>query len=385
MRWMTLTLVALGLMTQDAAATSPTAVWVYGAHRWRPATAEARLAQLPAAARHLYLSVEDGRRLVIDDPADAARLSDLLDLAQGRLGLTVDAMLLQDPSWASDPEGAIARVARVVAFQRREQAAGRRGFHGLHFDIEPFSTEEWGCGGAADRRTIVHRLRAVFAGIRGALQASGADLPLSAALPWWLVTRGADLPDADARAWLRTLDEIVVMVYGDPGGPLVGESPSSVLARVGPGATWTGLPAGRGVRIGLATYEYQNEAALAGSMRRVAAELGGWTGFRGLAVFAYGQPFHAPLVTDVQGRVVDGAGRPVGGATIRGDDELAHSSRCGTFELRGLPAGPARIIVEADGFSPASVTVTGLVPGRLREIPPVVVTRRQAHARRAAP
>jgi hypothetical protein len=387
-RWITLTLIALALMTKDgaaAAAGSGTAVWMYGAHRWSPATAEARLARLPAAARHLYLSVEDGRRLVMDDPADAERLADLLDLAEGRLGLTVDAMLLQDPSWASDPDGATARVTRVVAFQRTMRAAGRHEFRGLHFDIEPFSTEEWECSAATDRRMTVRRLQAVFAGIKHVVQASGADLPLSAALPWWVVTRGAELPDADPRAWLGALDEIVLMVYGDPGGPLVGESAARVLARVGRGPTWAGLPAGRGFRIGLATYEYHNEAALAASMRQVGAGLARWTGFRGLAVFAYGQPFDAPLVTAVKGRVVDGGGRPIAGATIRGNDQLARSSGCGLFDLRGLPAGRAQITVEAEGFSPASVTVGDLVPGRLREMAPIALKQRQATGGRVGP
>jgi Carboxypeptidase regulatory-like domain len=351
--------------------------WVYGAHRWRPATVEARLAHLPGAARHLFLSVEDGRRLIMDDPADGERLADLLDLAEGRLGLTVDAMLLQDPSWASDPEGAIARVARAVTFQRAVSAAGRHGFRGLHFDIEPFSTEEWGCGAAGDRRVIVRRLQAVFARIRHVVQASGMDLRLSAALPWWVVSRSAELPDAAPRAWLGTLDEIVLMVYGDPGGPLVGESAAGVLARAGGGMSWAGIPPGHGFWIGMATYEYASEAALAASMHQVAAGLDRWPGFRGLAVFAYGQPFNSPLVTIVQGRVVDGAGRPVAGATIRGNDEPARSSRCGVFELRGLPAGRAQITVEAAGFAPSSVTVAGLVPGHLREIPPIALKPRQ--------
>ena len=389
-RWIALTFIALALAAGDATAAlagAGTAVWVYGAHRWHPSTMPGRLAQLPGAARHLYLSVEDGRRLITDDPGDAGRLADLLDLAEGRLGFTVDAMLLQDPAWASDPEGATARVLRIVAFQRAMQAGGRHGFRGLHFDIEPFSTDEWDCAGSGDRRTMMHGLQTVFAGIRHAVEASDPDLLLSAALPWWVIshsTDGTETPEAGPRAWLETLDEIVVMVYGDPGGPLVGSSAAGVLERVG-GARWSTVPAGRGFRIGLATYEYRDDAALAASMREVAAGLDRWPGFRGLAVFAYGQPFNAPLVTTVSGRVVDGAGRPIAGATISANGELTHTSRCGLFELRGLPPGLARVMVEAEGFLPAVVPVAGLRPGHLREIPPVSLKPRQAPAGTAGP
>ena len=44
------------------------AIWVYGANRWTPAEEDAELARLAAVARRLYLSVEDGPRLLVDDP-----------------------------------------------------------------------------------------------------------------------------------------------------------------------------------------------------------------------------------------------------------------------------------------------------------------------------
>jgi hypothetical protein len=373
--------VVLALMTGAEAGTSvgtDTAVWVYGAQRWSPSSAEARMRHLPGAARRLYLSIEDGRRLDIDDPAVAERLAGLLDLATGRLGLAVDAMLLQDPSWGSDPAGASARVARVVAFQRARMRAGRPGFGGLHFDIEPFSTDEWACAGVDERRMITRRLREVFVAVARVVRESGTGLRLSAALPWWLAAPGAERAEAAPRAWLGILDEVVLMVYGEPGGPLIGESAATVLARIGGDEAWAGLPPGRGVRIGLATFEYRDETALAASMRRVKAGLAGRPGFRGLAVFAYGQPFDAPLLTAVEGRVVDGAGRPVAGAVVRGNDRMTRSAPCGLFHLRGLRTGPVEITVEAPGYSPRSVPVAGLVPGRLRQIPPIVLTQHAA-------
>src|SRR3972149_2671126 len=117
-------------------------------------------------------------------------------------------MPLQDPAWTSDPDGAIRRAGRVLAFHAARRAAGRPGFTGLHFDVEPHTEEARLCAEAPARRE------------------TGPRLP-----------RGG----------------------------------------VGP--------------------------ALAGR-----------PGFGGLAVFAHGQPFDAPLVTSLEGRVLDREGRPVAGA-----------------------------------------------------------------------
>ncbi len=352
------------------------ATWLYGAHRWPGASVLAELGRLPADARRLYLSVEDGTRLLLDEPDEARRLGVLLDAAHARLGLAVDAMLLQDPAWASDPEGAIRRAARVLAFHAARRAAGRQGFTGLHFDVEPHTEEAWRCADARARRETVLGLQRVFAGVaRLARDAAGPGLRLSAALPWWLGPLSAEVREAAPAAWLAGLDEVVLMVYGDPGGPLVGESPAAVLRRVDDARLWAELPPGRGLRIGLATHEYRDAAALQVALREVAAALAQRPGFRGLAVFAHGRPFDAPLVTSLEGRVLDPQGRPVAGARVRAADQETRSNRCGLFLLRRLPAPAADVAIDADGFTPARVSAPGLTPGRHRELAPVVLRR----------
>jgi hypothetical protein len=59
------------------------------------------------------------------------------------------------------------------------------------------------------------------------------------------------------------------MVHGDPGGPLVGESAGATLRRIDDARLWGDLPRGRGLRIGLATYEYPDPAALETTNRKV--------------------------------------------------------------------------------------------------------------------
>src|ERR1700730_8515743 len=100
-RWTSVMLLA-ALVTGPivrASARPDVAVWVYGAHQWAPGDVETKLSHLPGGARHLFLSVEEGPRLILDDPVNARRIADLLDRAGDKLGLTVDAMLLQDPAW----------------------------------------------------------------------------------------------------------------------------------------------------------------------------------------------------------------------------------------------------------------------------------------------
>ena len=281
--------------TGAARDTREAAIWVYGAQRWTPEERDAHLARFAAVARRLYLSIEDGARLLVDDP-DGARLGEFLDRASGRFGLAVEAMLLQDPGWVGDPAGATERVRRVVAFHAARRARGQPGFAGLHFDIEPHSEEAWACATPAERAATLRRLHEVFRRARAAVHA-GAPAPaplLTAALPWWLGHLSVEVPNAAPAEWLAELDEVVLMVYGDPGGPLVGESTAAVLRRIDDARLWHNLPPGRGLRIGLATFEHKDLPALRANIAGVEAALGARTGFRGVAIFANDQAVRLP-------------------------------------------------------------------------------------------
>ncbi|HEY7139350.1 MAG TPA: carboxypeptidase-like regulatory domain-containing protein, partial [Methylomirabilota bacterium] len=356
--------------------TRDTAVWVYGAQRWTPEERDAQLARFATFARRLYLSVEDGPRLLVDDP-DGARLGELLDRATGRFGLAVEAMLLQDPGWTGDPAGATERVRRVVTYHAARRARGQAGFAGLHFDIEPHSEEVWACATAPERAATLSQLHEVFRRARAAVQ-QGAPAPapqLTAALPWWLGHLSVEVPNAAPAAWLAELDEVVLMVYGDPGGPLVGESVPAVVRRIDDTRLWRDLPPGRGLRIGLATFEHKDLAALRATIAGVESAFGQRAGFRGTAIFANDQVWDAPLVPFVEGRVVDVAGRAVAGARLRGAGHDVESNRCGGFGFKGLPVEGVELEVTAQGYLPIRVPVGRLVPGRVRELPPVRLER----------
>ena len=105
-----------------APAAPDAAIWVYGADRWTPEERDAQLARFATVARRLYLSIEDGARLLVDDP-DGVRLGEFLDRATGRFGLAVEAMLLQDPGWAGDPAGGLS----VSGASSRSTPPGGRG------------------------------------------------------------------------------------------------------------------------------------------------------------------------------------------------------------------------------------------------------------------
>jgi carboxypeptidase family protein len=352
------------------------AIWVYGAQRWTPEERDAQLARFATFANRLYLSIEDGPRLLVDNP-DGVRLGDFLDRATGRFGLAVEAMLLQDPGWAGDPAGATERVRRVVAYHAARRARGLPGFAGLHFDIEPHSEEVWACATPAERGATLRSLHEVFHRARAAVQ-EGAPAPrpqLTAALPWWLGHLSVEVPNAAPAEWLVELDEVVLMVYGDPGGPLVGESVPAIIRRIDDARLWRDLPAGRGLRIGLATFEHKDLAALRATIAGVESTFGARLGFRGIAIFANDQVWDAPLVPFVEGRVVDASGGGVAGARLRGAGHDVVSNRCGGFGFKGLPVEGVDLEVTAGGYRPTRVTVGRLVPGRVRELPPVRLER----------
>jgi hypothetical protein len=268
-------------------------------------------------------------------------------------------------------------VRRVVTYHAARRARGQAGFAGLHFDIEPHSEEVWACATAPERAATLSQLHEVFRRARAAVQ-QGAPAPapqLTAALPWWLGHLSVEVPNAAPAAWLAELDEVVLMVYGDPGGPLVGESVPAVVRRIDDTRLWRDLPPGRGLRIGLATFEHKDLAALRATIAGVESAFGQRAGFRGTAIFANDQVWDAPLVPFVEGRVVDVAGRAVAGARLRGAGHDVESNRCGGFGFKGLPVEGVELEVTAQGYLPIRVPVGRLVPGRVRELPPVRLER----------
>ena len=351
------------------ARTPHVATWVYDAHLWAPARVESELARVPGGARRLYVSVESGRRLVLDDPAAAARIGQLLDVAHGR-GLDVEAMLLQDPEWAADADGAVRRIERALAFHAGRRAAGRPAFAGLHFDIEPHTEEAWQCADAGGRAEIVRGLQRVFAAVARRVAAEGGGLRLSAALPWWLGPLSEHVREAAPAGWLADLDEVVLMVYGDPGGPLVGETPAAVIRRVDDARLWGDLPARPW------TPDRARQLRVPGRGRAGGRAPGGGRGPR--------RPPRLPRARRLRPRAtLRRPARDLRRGPARRSAGPPRRRRAGAGGRPGDAQQPVRAVLpppaarrrpprwspRADGFAPARFTAAGLVPGRHRELP----------------
>lgn len=358
------------------AAAADLAVWVYDFARWSEDQREAKSAALPAGTRHVYAGVEDGPRLLLEDRFWTADIQRSVEILRERPGIAVHATILQDTRWLDDPAGALQRLALVLEANllRPHQA-----FAGVHVDVEPHRLEEWECGDTPARRSLVQKHQRLLARIAQAISPQTKNikgrLQLSATLPWWIASLSADIPEALPSRWLDHLDEIVLMAYGEPGGPLVGGSSRALLQRLENARLWQGIPPGKGIRIGLATYEYANRAELLATGQELDKALGHQGGYRGTAIFHSDGAYGAPLVASVRGLVQDPVGRPVARARVRIGHRETVTNRCGRFGLRDLPSPTVELKVGGLGLQTLIVPVAGLTPGRELEIPPVVVDR----------
>jgi hypothetical protein len=66
----------------------------------------------------------------------------------------------------------------------------------------------------------------------------------------------------------------------------------------------------------------------------------------------------------------------VAGAAVRVAEQAFRTTRCGTFVLRGLAPGDIEIAVGADGFVGRRVVARDLAPGRILQLPGIVLDRR---------
>jgi len=374
-----LSLLAAGLRPAHAA---DIAVWSYDLPRWSQEEWEAKTAALPPGTRHLYASMEEGTRFLLDDPFRASDIRRRAGWLRERSGITVRAMVLEDSRWLDDPAGAVHRVARVLELNRLDPD---RTFAGVHVDVEPWTLDEWDCGGIPERRALVQKLQRLFARIASAIppgrKGGGDGLPLSAALPWWIGSLASDIPEASPRRFFDSLDEIVLMAYGEPGGPLVGGSARALLQRLEDGRLWRDVPRGKGIRIGLATYEYASRDDLLAVSRELDRALARYPAYRGTAIFHSAGRYGAPLAASIRGLVIDGAGGPVAGAVVRFGGRQTVTNRCGRFVLRDLPASGVTLEVGASWRPSVTVPVPGLQAGQELEMAPIVVHRNPSSRR----
>jgi hypothetical protein len=371
----TIVLLLLFLGARPVAA-GDVAVWVYDLPRWSESQLEARSAALPPGTRHLYASVEEGPRFVLDDEFRAADIQRVVGDLRERPGILTDAMILQDTRWLDDVEGARERLARVLALNRMRPD---RAFAGVHVDVEPQILEDWECGGVPERRVLVEKLQGLLARLASAIPPVRKDrtgrLLLSAALPWWIGALSADMPEVSPRRFFESLDEIVLMAYGDPGGPRIGGSAQALLRRLEDAHLWRDVPPGKGIRIGLATYEYASAADLLATAGELDRAFGSQKAYRGIAIFHSTGNYGAPLTASVRGLVQDAARQPVARASVRVGERQTATNRCGRFVVRDLPTRGVALEVKASGFQGVTVPVAGVTAGEELEVAPIVLYR----------
>jgi hypothetical protein len=347
------------------------AAWAYDLADRDAASLAAALDTLRAqGVTRIFLSIEDGPRFRLDTPAGRAGLSRAILAARAR-GLEVHAMLLQHPRWLDDFEGARRRVAAAAAFAEAP-------FDGIHLDVEPYTEDAWECGGPDGRTRRLERLAALAADAR-VVAAGPRPLPVSIALPWWAL----DTPAGDTLA--GAADEVVLMGYGEPGGPLVGGDPAALACRLDLPGRLARLPSASRLSVGLASYEHADAAALQAAAGGLDALAGGHPRYGGTALFLEGRvpgrPAYAPdvpLVVSVRGRVVDVSGAPVQGAAVTlaadGAQAASTSNACGRFVARTARPGRATLSAAAPGGATGSRTLSRLVAGREREAGDLVVS-----------
>jgi|GEM_PF-1075388 len=375
-RWLATLVLLLLVGSMRSAAAAGIAVWVYDLPRWTEGQREAKLAALPPGTRHLYASVEDGPRFLLDDEFRAADIQRVVGDLRERPGILTHAMILQDTRWLDDVEGARERLARVLALNRMRPD---QAFAGVHVDVEPQTLEGWECGGIPERRILVQKLQDLLGRLASAVPPAGKErsgrLPLSAALPWWIGALSTDIPEASPRRFFESLDEIVLMAYGDPGGPRVGGSVQALLRRLEDARLWRDVPPGKGIRIGLATYEYASAADLLTTARELDRAFDSQKAYRGTAIFHSTGNYGAPLSASVRGLVQDAAGRPMARASVRVGERQTATNGCGRFVIRDLPTAGVALEVKASGFQGVAVPVAGVTAGEELEVAPIVLNR----------
>src|SRR5574337_972306 len=355
-------------------AAADVAVWAYDFPRWSESEWEAGVAALPPGTRHLFASVEDGPNLLLKDTFRSTDIQRLVRILREHSGILTHATILQDTRWLDDRAGAEERLAQVLALNRTRPDSA---FAGVHVDVEFHTLEDWECGGIPERRVLLQKLQGLLARMASAIPPAGkvppqagSRLQLTATLPWWIAALPADIPEASPRRFFESLDAIILMAYGDPGGPLVGGSAQALLPRLEDARLWKDIPTGKGIRIGLATYEYASAGELLATVKELDMAFGRQKAYRGTAIFHSTGMYGAPLTASLRGLVQDAGGQPVAHARVKVGQRQIATNRCGRFVVRDLPAA-VTLEVGGIGFQGVAVPVAGLTAGQELEVAPI--------------
>ena len=326
-----------------------------------------RLQALPLRSTVL-LSVEQGPEFLPDSSAGQQRLRCALTFLRAH-GRRVKALLLQDTTFLDTPNEAARRMAALARFSR---SAG--GFAGAVLDIEPYLHRDWECGTVGDRRALAMRYLELVKQVRRAV----APLTVEVAVPaWW--AEQSEVPELQPEQLFRATDGVYVMLYGDPGGPLVGGSVERIAERIPASGGFFGSGSGSSakrasqprVHLVLAPYELSSPAEMEAQLAALRQRYAGARGFAGVSLFHAAATYNAPLVRMLSGSVLDERGERLHGATVVSAELKAESDDCGNFSLRDVKTEAVRLEVRKAGYRTASVEVKLAPAGQVTELPPI--------------
>jgi hypothetical protein len=194
------------------------------------------------------VSLETGLEFLLDDQRQSARLTQLFGVAR-RFGIRIEGLVLQDPSWVLDPTRARRRLRTIIQFDLQHKSL----IDSVQIDVEVYIPS---AGFTADEGWA--RYAILVSALREELRRERSALHLTAALPWWLPVAVADY---DLKMIYQSLDGILLMVYGDPGGTPVASDLATFENKVQP--IIEKLPeSGPMFRVGIAIYEHSSRQAM---------------------------------------------------------------------------------------------------------------------------
>ena len=341
------------------------AIFVYDVFAQAPSCPqiEQRLAAMPLRPT-VILSIEQGHEFLLSSAEGQARITCAVSWLQ-RNDHRVKAMLLQDRIFINMRDDAVARMGLLAQYAQHQPIAG------AVIDVEPYSDPDWGCSANAKRRALISRYRDLLRALR---QAAG-PLPLETAEPWW-AGMSPDVPEMLPSVLFRYVSGMYLMLYGDEGGPLVGNSVAGIADRVPPEGVYFGSKDAPGrVYLGLATYELASPEALNRQVASLQERYAGVPGFAGTAVFHAGSTYNAPLVRILAGKVVDPAGEGVAGAEVEFAGMKTKTGNCGNFEIRGMQSTAGELQLRSPGYESQSRHVQISPPGRETEAGVITLQR----------
>ena len=274
--------------------------------------------------RTVILSVDQGTEFVLDRPDGSRELTCVLDFLHSH-GHSVKAMTLQDTVFLSNQREAVRRVEALSRFA----ASNPDMISSVVLDVEPDTHPRWDCGDYNMRSSILDEFRGLLRAVKGV-----SSLYVDAVVPWWFAVQTM-FPSVRIAALQGLIDGIYLMVYGEPGGPVVNGTAASVLNRLPP----TILTSLRDpVYLAIATYELKSPATEVQEAERLLSAYGSQPAFGGISVFRAGGEYDAPRQVLLVGTVVDAFGQPLIGAQVAFGRVRVPSNECGHFLLRA-PAG----------------------------------------------